>query len=138
MRNKSKYPPESAGRRMIDNVPTAFPEETIFDIKKRLFKEIGGLETINYVYVIGKTRKLVGVFSIKEIFRRPENTKIKEIMKTKIITARPYTDQERVAILALRNNLKSIPVVDKEGEFLGVVPSDIILDILHFEQLKIF
>jgi magnesium transporter len=136
IKDKSKYPPESAGRRMIENVPIVQPEETILNIKKRLFKEIGNLETINYVYVVEKSGKLVGVFSIKEIFRRPENTKIKEIMKTKLITARPYTDQERVAIFALKNNLKSIPVVDKDEKFLGVVPSDIILDILHFEHVE--
>jgi magnesium transporter len=136
--NKTKYSPETAGKRMIENVPLAFPEEIILDVKKKLFKEIGKFETINYVYVIGKDRKLVGVFSIKEIFRKPEETKIKDIMKKNLITARPYTDQERVAILALRNNLKAIPVIDKEGKFLGVVPSDIILDILHFEHVEDF
>ncbi len=136
--NKTKYPPETAGRRMIEQVPLAFPEETILDVKKRLFKEIEKLETINYVYVIREDKKLIGVFSIKEIFRKPERTKIKDIMTKNLITARPYTDQERIAILALRNNLKAIPVVDKEGKFLGVVPSDIILDILHFEHVEDF
>jgi magnesium transporter len=130
------YPKETAGRRMIENVPLASPEETILDIKKKLFKEIEKLETINYVYVVDETGKLVGVFSIKEIFRKPENTKIKEVMKTKLITARPHTDQERVAILALKNNLKSIPIVTKEEKFLGVVPSDIILEILHSEHVE--
>jgi len=34
---KNKYPPESAGRRMISNIPTALPEERILDIRKKLF-----------------------------------------------------------------------------------------------------
>ena len=43
-----------------------------------LFEKMKELETINYVHVVNKEKKLVGVFSIKEIFRRPEKTKIKE------------------------------------------------------------
>jgi len=134
--DKSKYPLESAGRKMIESVPLAYLENTILDIKNQLFEQIQKLETINYIYVVDKEKRLIGVFSIKEIFRRPEDTKVREIMKTKIIRARPYTDQERVAILALRNNLKSIPVVDKDEKFLGVIPSDTILEILHSEHIE--
>lgn len=136
--NNKKFPNESAGRKMVVAVPLSYPEERIFNVKKMLFEKMKELETINYIHVVNKEKKLVGVFSIKEIFRRSERTKIKEIMQKEIIKVRPYTDQERVAILALKNNLKSIPVVDKEGKFLGVVPSDIILDILHSENVEDF
>jgi len=133
---KNKFPVQSAGRKMINRVPFAFPEERILDVRNKLFKKIKEFETVNYIYVINKKKKLVGVFSIKEIFRKPEDAKVKEIMQTKIVKTHPYTDQERVAILALKHNLKSIPVVDKAGGFLGVVSSDTILDILHFENVE--
>jgi len=123
---------------MVANVPTARPGERISDVKKMLFEEMKELETINYIYVIDKERKLVGIFSIKEVFRKPEETRVSEVMQTEIIKAHPYTDQERVAILALTHNLKSIPVVDKDSHFLGVVPSDIILNILHSENVEDF
>jgi len=135
---KNKFPPESAGRLMIKNVPLVSPEERILDVKNMLFEKMRELETINYVYVIDKNKKLIGVFSIKEIFRQPEEKKVKEIMEAEVVKVRPYTDQERVAILALKHNLKSIPVVNKENQFLGVVPSDIILDILHSENMEDF
>lgn len=137
MLNK-RFPPESAGRKMITGAPLAFPEQRILDVKKMLFEKMVELETINYIYVINKEKKLLGVFSIKEIFRRPEEAKVKEIMDRKLIKVRPYTDQERVAILALENNLKAVPVVDREDKFLGIVPSDIILDILHLENIEDF
>ena len=57
-------------------------------------------------------------------------------MTRSVVTVQPRTDQETVAILALRHNLKSIPVVDKENLFLGVVPSDVILEILHTEDIE--
>jgi len=136
--NNKKFPIESAGRKMIKAVPLCYQEERILDVKKMLFEKIKEIETVNYIYVIDKEKKLLGVFSIKEIFRKPEGTKVKEIMDRRIIKVRPRTDQEKVAILALKNNLKSIPVVDKEDKFLGVVPSDIILDILHSENVEDF
>jgi len=131
-----KFPIESAGGRMIENVPLASPEEKILDVKKMLFEKMKELETINYIYVVDKERKLIGVFSIKEVFGKPEETKIRDIMQTEIVKAHSYTDQERVAILALTHNLKSIPVVDKNDRFLGIIPSDTILDILHSEHVE--
>jgi magnesium transporter len=132
----NKYPPESAGRRMISNVPTAIPEERISDICKRLFEKANDFETLNYIYIIDRERRLAGVLSLKDVFQKPEASKIKDLMVKNVIRARPHTDQERVAILALRYNLKSVPVVDKKDIFLGVVPSDVILEILHSEDVE--
>ena len=134
----NKYPPESAGREMISDVPTATPEERISDIRKKLFEKAKDFETLNYIYIIDRGGKLIGVLSLKDVFQKPEESKIKDLMVKDIIKARPHTDQERVAILALRHNLKSIPVVDKEDIFLGVVPSDAILGILHSENVEDF
>lgn len=134
--NNKNFPPESAGRRMIKNVPTTSYCQTISQAKKNLFNEIREMETINYIYILDKSQKLLGVISLKDIFKASEQDKIKEIMKKEIVKVRPHTDQERVAILAVKNNLKSIPVVDKDNNFLGIVPSDTILDILYTENLE--
>ena len=133
---KIKYPPESAGRRMISNIPTALPEERILDIRKRLFEKAQEFETLNYIYIVDRGGKLVGVLSLKEVFQKPEETKTEDLMIREVVKTHPYTDQEKVAILALRYNLKSIPVVDKEERLLGIVTSDVILEILHSENIE--
>lgn len=132
----NKYPLESAGRRMIGNVPTAIPGERILDIRKRLFEKAKDFETLNYIYIIDRERKLAGVLSLKDVFQKSEESKIEDLTVKDVVKVRPHTDQERIAILALRHNLKSIPVVDKENIFLGVVPSDVILGILHSENVE--
>ncbi|MDP3995726.1 MAG: magnesium transporter [bacterium] len=137
MNNKNgKYPPESAGRKMIANVPTAGPDETIAGVRKKLFEKAKEFETLNYIYVLSLEGKLEGVLSLKDVFRKPASNLVKELMAINIIKVRPYADQEKVAILALRHNLKAIPVVDKENIFFGVVPSDVILEILHSEDVE--
>lgn len=136
--NNKKFPNESAGRKMIKAVPIAYSEQRILDVKNMLFEKMKELETINYIYVINKKEELIGVFSVKEVFRSPEQTKVREIMEKEVIKVRPHTDQEKIAILALKNNLKSIPVVDKNNKFLGIVPSDIILNVLYSENVEDF
>ncbi|MBZ1356385.1 MAG: magnesium transporter [Candidatus Nealsonbacteria bacterium] len=132
---KKKYPPESAGKKMVPNVPVCGIKNTVLEVKNMIFKKASELETFNYVYVTDKG-KLVGVFSIQEVFKRPDKSVVETFMKTDVVSIKPYSDQEKVAILAIKHNLKAIPVVDKKGDLLGVVPSDTILDILHNEHVE--
>ena len=130
------YPPKTAGRLMTIKIPKIKNNITISDIEKFLVKETKNLETINYIYIIDSNEKLKGVVSIKEIFRSPKNTPVKNIMSRDVIMVKSYTDQEKAALLALKYNLKALPVVDKNGKLLGVVPSDQILRILNQESIE--
>lgn len=136
VKKDSRYPSESAGSRMIANVPTAFPEENIADVRHRLFDRAAYFDTLNYIYVIDSEGKLVGVLSLKDIFRQGDKKEIAGLMEEKVFQVDPYTDQEEVAILALKKNIKAVPVADKNNFFLGVVPSDAILAILHTESVE--
>ncbi len=134
------YPKNSAGRKMISKelVPTISPNKNLGDALKLLQDKAGQFETINYFYVIDEGGKLFGIFSIKKIFQESCETKVSDIaIKDKdIVASYQHTRSEKVALLALKNNLKAIPVVDKENHLLGVVPSDAILETLHNENVE--
>jgi magnesium transporter len=132
------YPKNSTAGKMLDKnlVPTISPNQTLGDALELLQKKMKQFETINYIYVVNEDNKLSGVFSVKEIFRKSGETKISEIMVRDAVTAHLHSRPERVAILALKNNLKAIPIVDKENHLLGVIPSDVILEILHNENVE--
>ena len=130
---RSAYPPETAGRLMIANVPIVSPDDTIKKIEEMLLAKVKEFETINYIYAAHKNGKLAGVISIKDILWQPKSRLVSEVMVKEPVVAHPHTDQERVAYLALKNNIKAIPIVDKEDIFLGVVPSDAILAIAYQE-----
>ncbi|PLX20877.1 hypothetical protein C0584_03775 [Candidatus Parcubacteria bacterium] len=129
-----KYDKKTAGKIMTKDVPVVGIDETIGGIEKLIVKKADSLASINYVYVINRRNKLAGVASIKEVFRQKKRQKIVDIMTTELIVVRSSTDQEKVAYRALKNNLKAMPVVDKNGVFLGVVQSDDILRVLHEEN----
>lgn len=130
------YKPESAGRLINKNVPIALKNYSIGDIEKILITGDFTFEHINYIYIVEENKKLIGVISIKELFRAPKNTLAIDFFKRDLITVRTHTDQERVALLAIKHNLKEVPVVSKVGKFIGVVPFDEILKIIDTEGVE--
>lgn len=134
--NGKHKPGSYAVDRMTADVPTAKITETIADVEDKLIKQAAKFETLNYIYVIDDAKRLIGVFSIKELFRKPKTSLVKDLMKKDPVAVFPHTHQERVALTALAHSIKAVPVVDRERILLGVVPSDVILDILHEEQTK--
>jgi magnesium transporter len=85
---------------------------------------------MDYGYVKGKNGKLIGVFSIGDLFRHPDKTKIEEIMKEKPVSVSPHSKDETAAHAAIRNKVKALPVVEK-GKIVGVLPAKTILEIMH-------
>lgn len=131
---EKKYPKNSAGALMTNKVPIAFLTSTIFEVEKYLKRKKDKLESINYIYAIDKVGVLKGAVSIKEVFRQGKHRKLEELVEGELISVSPYTTGERVANLALKNNIKSVPVINKEGKFVGVVLNDTILEIAYRES----
>lgn len=129
----NNYPEYSAGRLMTDKVPIAAIDDTIGDVEKYLLANVKKLESINYIYVLDKRGVLKGVISIKELFQQLKSRKVSEVMVTDLAKSHPYSDQEKVAQFALKHNIKSVPIVDTDNKFMGVVLSDDILDIVYQE-----
>lgn len=135
----SAYPAATAVRLMTARIPTIQPTATITDIEKLLEEKTDAFETINYVYVVDEKKTLCGVLSIKEVFRQPAIARVSDILSERqkpLVTVKPHTDQEHLALLALKHNLKAIPVVDDKNQLLGAVTSDTILRILDSEAVE--
>jgi len=115
---------------MITEIVVADRHDTINHILKILRADVGKFKTIDYIYVTDKQKNLIGVISIKILFKYSKQTNLEDIMTTKLVTISPDTDQEKVADLAVKHDLKAVPiVVDKK--ILGVVPIENILPILN-------
>lgn len=130
-----EYKVDAIAHHITDKVPTAHRNDTVLNVKGVLLESAKDYDTINYIYVLSKSKRLKGVVSIKELLNADSNQKISEVMQQEnLVVAHPHTDQEKVAHTALRHNLKAMPVVDKKNKFIGVVPSDQVLSILDQES----
>jgi magnesium transporter len=132
--DKQHWARESAGYKMTNKVPAVTPAYTLADTYSFISKTIRQFDTIDYIYVVDADKKLRGVFSIKDLFRLPRGTKVEKIYKkSPLVTVLPTTDQEEVAHLSLKHDIKAVPVVDKDKIFLGVVPHYAVTSILYQE-----
>jgi len=129
---------ETALMKSTTHVPLAYPEETMQEVHQTLIRHSKEYESIGYIYVVDDDHHLIGVLSVKELFRSPPETVIKSIMTTDVVAVHPQTDQEHVAIKSLHHKISAVPVIDKNQILLGVVPPDVILSILHSEHTEDF
>ena len=129
-----KLPQNTAGHHLIYQVPLAYTRETVGQAKQRLLAQMRNYKSINYVFVLSENQTLRGVLSFKELFIQDPDKRISNVMNSNLVFSQPHVDQERVAHLALKHNIKSVPIVDEKKRFIGIVPSDQILKILFHEH----
>jgi magnesium transporter len=111
-------------------VPKVTKEKTISEVIEILKKESKLCESIDYIYVVEKDDNLIGVFSIKDLFRLPKKTKVENFMSKEVIHISPSADYKLILRLALRHEIKALPVV-KDNKLIGVIPPKEITQIIN-------
>lgn len=127
---------DQASKHMVTNICAARETDTAGDFIEKMRRTKNRFEAFPYVYITDEGNRLLGTVSVQEILMSSPNTALKKLMETKLVTARPHTDRERVAMLAIHHKLKAIPVVDGGNILLGVIPENGISEILHEEHVE--
>lgn len=130
--------PETALARSTTKIPIAYPEESIGDVRAALERNTKLYDSIRYVYVVDSAYVLLGVLSIKDLFRAPSSATISDIMTRNPFSVHPNVDQEHVAMRSVYHKIGAMPVITKEGVLLGAVTSHSLLSILHAEHTEDF
>jgi magnesium transporter len=125
--------PETAGKLATTAVPKTSSESSVADTLTQLQSFSYTYDTIDYIYIVDSTH-LVGVVSLHELLIAKPKTLIANIMIRNVAYVHQNTDQENVAQLALAQNIKAVPVLSMNEEFIGVVTSDVILRTLRDEH----
>ena len=94
------------------------------------------VETIYYIYVLDAEQRLLGVVSFRDLFAAQPEAKVRQVMRTSIISVRDDLDQEAVANVIAENGLMAVPVLDAEGRIRGIVTVDDIVDVVREEATE--
>ncbi len=94
------------------------------------------VETIYYIYVLDADQRLMGVVSFRDLFAAQPDRKVRDIMRTSVVTVAEDLDQEAVSNIFAESNLMAIPVVDAEGRIKGIVTIDDIVDVVREEATE--
>jgi magnesium transporter len=130
------YAPDTAGGLMSSRVFTMPDTASCGAAVRELQRVSDELSDVQYVYVIDRERKLIGVTSLRRLVVRPPNTPLASIMTRSPIAVRADVDQEEVARIVERYDLMALPVVDADGHILGVVTVDDVVDVIRAEAAE--
>lgn len=119
---------DTAGGVMTNEFIADHPETTVREAIEKFRKDAGEVETVYYIYIVDAIEKLLGVISLRELLLSPLDSKLSDIMETKLKTVTPETDEVEVAEIISKYNLVALPVVDPAGSMLGIVTIDDVID----------
>ena len=131
-----QYPENSAGSLMTTEYVSLRPNMTVEESILRIRRQGVDKETIYTCYVT-KDRKLLGLITVKDLLlAEDDETLVKDIMLTNLISVTTHTDQEEVAQMFNKYNFLALPVVDKESRMVGIVTFDDAMDVMEEETTE--
>jgi len=113
--------------------PDMTVDEALYYLRRKAREQ---LETLNYSYVLDTDQRLVGVVSLRDLFREPGARSLREVMEQDVISVPDTMDQEAVARIFAENDFTAIPVVDADGRMKGIVTVDDIVDVVQSEATE--
>jgi magnesium transporter len=131
------YAEDDAGGLMNPRYARLRPEMRVDEAINYLRKQASGrMETLYYVYVLDAGQKLLGVVSMRGLFKAPPDKRVQDVMETDLVTAAEELDQEEMSRLFADHDLVAIPVVDADGRMKGIVTVDDIVDVVQEEATE--
>jgi len=121
---------DTAGGLMTTEHVAFTPSVTVAEAIQRIRDEAKEAETIYYLYVTDLQGKLLGVLSLRELIQADPGQPLEQLMHPEVITLRAETGLREVAELLTKYNLLTLPVVGGEGEMLGIVTVDDVLNLI--------
>ena len=131
-----RYPENSAGSMMTTEYVTLRPSMTVEESILRIRRTGVDKETIYTCYVTDN-RTLLGLVTVKDLLlAEDDETPIRAIMQTHVISVSTLADQEEVARMFAQYNFLALPVVDNENRMVGIVTFDDAMDVMEEEATE--
>jgi len=130
------YQPGTAGRIMTPEYVALKETWTVMRTLEEIRKLADISETIYYLYVTDRARRLVGIVSLRALVTAQPDQIISDVMVRDVVHVQTDTDQEEVANLIQRYDFLAVPVVDTEQRLVGIITVDDVLDVVQQETTE--
>ncbi len=127
------YPENSVGRLMTPDYVYVYENDTVAEVLDTIRRVGKNSETIDVIYVINNTGRLMDDIRIREFILAKPETLVSELMDGRYIKLKVYDDQEAAAEAFKMNNRVALPVTDDNNVLLGIVTIDDVLWIAEEE-----
>lgn len=130
------YDEDTAGGIMTPEFVAVYPELRADETVTALRKVADEIANVQYVYVIDREERLLGVLSLHRLVLSAPHSPVGDLMSTDIWSVRADEDQEVAARLVTERALLALPVVDELGHLLGIITRDDIDEIIEEEATE--
>ena len=124
------YDPATAGGLMSPDFLALRADATVGEAQDRVRHASCPDEALAEIFVVDEHRRPTGQIKLPALLRRPAETPVGEIAVEGPVTLATDAEFEEVARAMSDYNLVSAPVVDDEGELVGVVTVDDVLEVM--------
>jgi magnesium transporter len=132
-----KYPPHTAGGIMTTEFVQLDPALRVGEALKHIRAVAREKESIYACYVLEPgTGQLLGSVSLRDLVMAELDAPVTQVMRRKPVTVDAEDDQEAVAQKIGKYNLLAVPVLEKDGNVVGFVTVDDVIDVLIEEQTE--
>jgi magnesium transporter len=125
---------ETVGSYLVTSVGRGRPEETAAELVRRLAVEKPA--SLELVCVTDDAGRFLGAFPGRRALTLGSAVTLREAMDAGFPRIGPDDDQETAASLALHHGVDALPVVDRRGVLLGVMPTQALLQVLRREHVE--
>lgn len=129
------FEPDTAGGLMQLEVVVALPTDTIRDTFTHLRDDQNDLPSNpGSVFVVNKSRKLLGTISLNRLIKAPLNATLEDVMRREPLTVQPEATADEVVRVFEKYDIHNLAVVNKRGQLLGRITIDDVLDTVMDEN----
>jgi magnesium transporter len=132
------YPEDSAGRVMSTDFLEERGSTTVGELLEKIRRTQPEEEALYQIMVTDDAGVVLGTVSAVDLLRAQPDAKLSEIMESPVPTVRVDESAEEAARLLGKYNLLALPVVDADGELVGVITADDVIDIQTAEATEDF
>lgn len=130
------YPENSVGRLMTPDFISVRDDWTVLQVIEHIRNHGQDSETINVIYVVDETHKLIDDVQIREFLLKPFETKVSELRDDNFVALKVNDDRVSAAGVFKKYDRNNLPVVDSEGRIVGIVTIDDVIDVLEEEATR--
>jgi magnesium transporter len=130
------YPPESVGRYMTPHYVAISPKMTAGEALDHIRKVGRHSETLNVVYILDANGKLLEDIRLGSLVLADPQTKVTGIADPALVALHAMDDRETALALFEKYDRVALPVTDSEGNMLGMVTVDDMLDVAQSEATE--
>lgn len=132
----SSYPSQTAGSIMSTDFATVLGDMTVKQAIHKLKEDAPSKKMIYYIYVVDANMRMIGFVSLKDLIMAEPDDLVAKSLHDKFIYGVVDEDQEAVAERIEKYSLVAIPILNEDGQLVGIISYDNAIDIIRIEQTE--